>query len=123
MKLLLLVGAVAVIGFFAVLVVDVSATLLGRVHVGPSTASAVWHKVVDRVLDRDVPRTQPSSSSSSSAPTQRPSFGPAHAGAAPFERPPLPATRPEDDARHTGPRRDPQLERAKQRLDDLLGRL
>lgn len=133
-KLGLLVLAFCAIGFFAVLVIDVGISMVGQVRLGETTVVEVWQKVVDRFLDRDVPRTEPpkapgkerrrvagastSSSSSSSS-----------SGSAGAERAPLPAARPEDDARHVDgapPRSDPereQIEQARRRLDALLGRL
>lgn len=136
-KLGLLVLAFCAIGFFAVLVIDVGISMVSQVRLGETTVVEVWQKVVDRFLDRDVPRTEPpkasgkerrrvagastSSSASSSASSPSSGTGP--------QRAPLPATRPEDDARHvdgTPPRSDPereQIEQARRRLDALLGRL
>ena len=114
LKLLTLVGAMLCIGFFAVLVVDVSMTLVGKVKLGEVTVVQLWHKMTDRVLDRDVPRADPPVARATPKPRAQPT---------PTTRAPLPAVRPEDDARHVVEPEDPQVQRAKQRLDDLLGRL
>jgi hypothetical protein len=99
-----------VIGFFVVLVVDVTSSLVGRVKFGETSMQDLWGKVVDRVLDRDVPRVQDAKPKN----IER---------SAPPPRAPLPAARPEDDARHVERAPDPQVEDARQRLDDLLQRL
>ncbi len=107
------------IGFFAVLVVDVAASLVGNVKLGEVTVVDVWHKMVDRVLDRDVPRVDPPS---------KPAARPAPPAPKATARAPVEATAPEDDARHVVEPRvagaaDLQVQRAKERLDALLGRL
>lgn len=114
-KLLMLVGAMLCIGFFAVLVIDVSMTFLGKMKLGEVTVVELWHKMTDRVLDRDVPRAEPPVVKTAPRPKPAPVTA----------RAPMPAVKPEEDARHVVERADvdPQVQRAKQRLDDLLGRL
>jgi hypothetical protein len=117
-------GAMLLIGFFAVLVIDVGTSLLGHVRVGQVSIEQLWDKVVDRVLDRDVPRLPPDKASRP-RPTGRGNRVVSGDQAAPAgARAPLPAARPEEDARHTRPpERDVQVEHAQKRLDDLLKRL
>lgn len=138
-KMLVLIVAFLAIGFFGVLVIDVGASVVGQVRLGEVTVAGLWEKVKDRFLDNDVPRTPepPSAAQRSSAP-RRPRAAPdaptpaspasearASGGRASEARAPVPASRPEDDARHVdhGPRVDPQVERARRRLDALLERL
>lgn len=117
-KLGVLIAAFLCIGFFVVLVIDVGASLVGSVKLGQDTTiAAIWEKVVARVLDEDVPRP----------PVEKPRPAPAVRPARPTrpvtERAPVEAARPEEDARHVDTRSDPEVERAKQRLDEILGRL
>jgi hypothetical protein len=120
-KLAVLVVAFLCIGFFVVLVVDVGASLVGSVKLGQDTTVAgLWEKVIARVLDEDVPRP----------PVEKPRpVAPAkprvRATAPAVDRAPVQAARPEDDAKHVDvdSRTDPEVERAKQRLDEILGRL
>ncbi len=115
LKLVVLAACCCVVGFFAVLVIDVGAALMGRLDVGGSSVAQLIDKVVDRVLDRDVPRARE---------VERPRAAPPKApSSARADRAPLPAARPEDDARHVEARPDPQVERAKERLDEILRRL
>ena len=118
-KLALLVGAFVCIGFFAVLVIDVGAGLIGSIKLGDTTLSMVWDKVVARVLDEDVPRAE---APARPRPPVRSASRPAPLEAA---RAPVKVASPEKDARHvdTRPRPDPEIERAKARLDEILGRL
>ena len=119
----LLVFAMVAIGFFAVMVFDVAAKLVGTVRLGETTVTDLWHKVVDRALDRDVPRgdvAKPASPRVAHAATPTPIARPVRAEPA---RAPLPAARPEEDARHAGSGPDVQEQRARQHLDDLLHRL
>lgn len=118
LKLGMLVAAFCLVGFFVVLVIDVGARLVGKLHMGGSSIAELVDKVVDRVLDRDVPRVKEIEKPRAPAPRRTisaPAVEPARA--------PRPAARPEDDARHVEARPDPQVEQAKQRLDDLLRRL
>lgn len=117
-KLGVLVGACCVLGFFVVLVVDVGARLVGHLDLGGSSMAQLVDKVVDRVLDRDVPRVR-----DADRPRREPAHLPAPTTAPRLPRAPQPATRPEDDARHVEARPDPQVEQAKQRLDEILRRL
>jgi hypothetical protein len=118
-KLTMLVVAMVAIGFFAILVVDVGAHVVGKVRLGEVTVVDLWHKVVDRVLDRDVPHTTPVDAAPSA-----PAHVATHAHApAPATRAPVQAAKPEEDARHVDVERpDPEVERARQRLDEILGR-
>lgn len=119
-KLLVLIAAFLCIGFFVVLVVDVGATLVGSVKLGQgTTVAALWDKVIARVLDEDVPRPPPPSPSRAASKPPRPRATPA-ARENVAERAPVQAARPEDDARHVEPRRDPEVDRAKQRLNEIL---
>jgi hypothetical protein len=119
-KLGVLVAAFLCIGFFVVLVIDVGASLVGSVKLGPDTTiSAIWDKVVARVLDEDVPRPP---AERPRAPVAAPKPR-ARAGAPVVERAPVEAARPEEDAKHVETRTDPEVERAKKRLDEILGRL
>lgn len=122
-RLFVLMGVMALIGFFAVLVVDVSASLVGRMSFGETTLAGLWEKVVDRVLDRDVPRL-PEKRAPAPPPARR---APAPVRpSSPEARAPVPvAPHPEEDARHVEQRArpDPQVEQAQRRLDDLLKRL
>lgn len=115
-KLAMLVGAFACIGFFVVLGVDVGADLVGSMRLGDTTISALFNQVVARVLDEDVPRVQsPSRSLARPRTTRAPRA---------VERAPSKVASPEGDARHVvPPRPDPEVERAKARLNELLGRL
>jgi hypothetical protein len=119
-KLGVLVAAFLCIGFFVVLVIDVGASLVGSVKLGSDTTiSAIWDKVVARVLDEDVPRPpaeRPRAPVAAPKPRARP-------GAPVVERAPVEAARPEEDAKHVETRTDPEVERAKKRLDEILGRL
>lgn len=116
-KLAFLITCFLVVGFFVVLVVDVGASLAGRLDFGGSSVAELVGKVIDRVLDRDVPRareperTRPAQQRGSVAASPR------------TPRAPEPAIRPEEDARHVEARPDPQVEHAKQRLDEILRRL
>ena len=135
-KLVLLVGAMLCIGFFAVLLVDVAGSIVGHVKLGDITVVDVLHKMVDRVLDRDVPRTsepsraapapaKPHAGTSSSAPSSSSASSAASESSA--ARAPLPAANPEDDARHVEhvveARPDPEVQQAKERLDELFRRI
>lgn len=115
LKLAVLVACCCLVGFFAVLVVDVGAAVMGRLDVGGGSFGQLVDKVVDRVLDRDVPRAR-----EVERPRAAPPKAPSSSRAA---RAPLPAARPEDDARHVEVHADPQVERAKERLDEILRRL
>lgn len=119
-KLLVLIAAFLCIGFFVVLIVDVGASLVGSVKLGQgTTVAALWDKVVARVLDEDVPRPPPSPARATPPKPVRPRATPmARENVA--ERAPVEAARPEDDARHVEPRRDPEVDRAKQRLNEIL---
>ena len=117
LKLGMLVASFCLVGFFVVLVFDVGARLVGKLHLGGASIAELVDKVVDRVLDRDVPRAREPEKPRVSAPSRPGSKAPEGA------RAPQPAARPEDDARHVQTRPDPQVEQAKQRLDDLLRRL
>jgi hypothetical protein len=119
-KLGVLIAAFLCIGFFVVLVINVGASLVGSVKLGPDTTiAAIWEKVVARVLDEDVPR--PPAERPRPAPAARPA--PRVRPAPVAERAPVEAARPEEDARHVDTRTDPEVQRAKQRLDEILGRL
>jgi hypothetical protein len=121
-KLAVLMALMGVIGFFAVLVVDVTGSFVGRVHFGDTTFAALWEKVVDRVLDRDVPRL-PDPPAPKLKPLKPPAPKPRAFAGGDEGRAPLPAARPDEDARHVAPRADVQVEHAQKRLDDLLQRL
>lgn len=121
---MLLVGAFVCIGFFVVLVIDVGAGIVGSMKLGDTTMSALWDKVVARVLDEDVPRVEPAASRAVAPPApraRRDVQGRGHEA----ERAPVQVASPEDDARHveTTTRSDPETERAKARLDEILKRL
>lgn len=120
-KLGLLVCAFVCIGFFVVLVIDVGAGLIGSMKLGDTTISSVWDKVVARLLDDDVPRVEPSSSSTAKAAARAPRPAPRAEAA----RAPVTVASPEEDARHVDVRArpDPEVARAKARLDEILGRL
>ena len=113
-KLGLLVGAFVCIGFFVVLVIDVGAGLIGSMKLGDTTISSVWDKVVARVLDDDVPRVEPSKARA---------VAPRPAPRTEAARAPVKVASPEEDARHVDVRPDPEVARAKARLDEILGRL
>ncbi len=119
-KLAVLIVAFLCIGFFVVLVVDVGASLVGSVKLGQDTTiAALWEKVVARVLDEDVPRP-PVERPRPTAPAAKPRARPA---VPVVERAPVEAARPEEDAQHVDTRTDPEVERAKKRLDEILRRL
>lgn len=137
-KLLVLVVSFLAMGFFGVLVIDVGASLVGQMRFGDTTVAGLWHKVMDRFLDNDVPRAPEGAAASAPAkrtaaprslrptsPSAAPTSGAARSSTEVAERAPAPASRPEEDARHVGaqPRPDPQVENARRRLDELLGRL
>ena len=109
----------ATLGFVVVLVVDVSATVLGQVKLGEVTVTEVWAKVVDRVLDRDVPAAPRPVARPSARPVQPAPIAPASASS----RAPLPAPRPDEYDKHVQPAADPDVEAARKRLDELLKRL
>lgn len=122
LKLALLVGAFMCIGFFAVLVIDVGAGLVGTVKLGNTTMSALWDKVVARVLDHDVPRAEPVAAARAPRPPMRPA---PRAARAELARAPVTVPSPEEDARHVQSRGrdDLAVERAKDRLNEIFGRL
>jgi len=126
-KLAVLAGAFLLIGFFVVLVVEGAASVISSVKIGGgstlgATVSELVDKITTRVLDRDVPRTADGEPA-----VRRPSTPPRRAARPEpaTQRAPVEASpRPEDDARHvSAPPPDPQTERARERLDDLLRRL
>jgi hypothetical protein len=118
LKLAVLAAAFACIGFFAVLVIDVGAGLMGGLRLGDTTMAALVQKVVTRLLDEDVPRAQPTSPARSAA---RPK---AERAPRVVERAPIKVASPEGDARHVADARpDPEVERAKGRLNEILDRL
>lgn len=118
-KLGVLIAAFLCIGFFVVLVLDVGASLVGSVKLGQDiTVAALWEKVIARVLDEDVPR--PPAEKPHAVPPAKPR---ARAAAPIADRAPVEAARPEEDAQHVDTRTDPEVERAKKRLDEILGRL
>jgi hypothetical protein len=127
LRLVGLMALMGLIGFFAVLVIDVSASLVGKVSLGDTTMSGLWDKVVDRVLDRDVPRLPDAPRARSERPVVKRPAPRVQAPTAEPVRAPVPAAPlPEEDARHvqqSAPRADPQVEQARKRLDDLLKRL
>ena len=110
-KLVLLLAFMAVLGFAVVLVVDVGVTLVGSVRFGQTTFADLFDKVSDRVLDRDVPQARPAKKVTKPKTTTT------------TTRAPLAAPPPEDYARHVGDAVDPEVQAAKQRLDQLLNRL
>ena len=127
MRLFFLVLACVVIGFFAVLVLDVSAGLIGHLRLGEVTVVQLWDKLVDRVLDRDLPQKPSIPTPPAAEHKARPL---PHSTAqndaivhGPAARAPLRAAAPHEDAQHAAPRKDLQVENAKARLDDLLGHL
>ena len=116
-KLITLLVFMAVLGFAVVLVVDVGASLLGSVRFGQVTFADLVAKLSDRVFDRDVPQPRPAKKSvAKAAPTT--TAKPAASAA----RAPMPAPRPEAYARHVEAV-DPEVQAARQRLDQLLNRL
>lgn len=115
MKLVLLLAFMAFLGFAAVLILDVGSTLIGGIRFGDITFADLFDKVSDRVFDRDVP--EPKRKTAKPPTPQKPK-----APSPPREsaRAPAPAPSPEAYADHVAPVRDPEVEQAKQRLNDLL---
>jgi hypothetical protein len=120
-RLVSLLACMAVLGFALVLVADVGLTLVGGMRFGQITFAQLFDKVQDRVLDRDVPKPVPKAAPRKAAP---PVTSPATPSAAPTtERAPEAAPRPDEYAKHLEQRPDPEVEAARDRLNDLLKRL
>ena len=138
MKLLVLMSGAALTGFVVVFALDTGAGAVGKVRFGDTTVASLVDKVVDRVLDRDVPRKDVDDE----RPKARAKPLPTPVAKAPVRdrqkdkekeerttaRAELPAPRPDDYAKRSKPHdamasSDPQVERAKRRLDDLIDRL
>ena len=121
-KLVMLLALMAALGFAVVLIVDVAQNLVGGVRFGDITFKDLVDKVQNRVLDRDVP--EPKKRAPLKAKTERPrptTRAPtATEAATPTERAPLQAPSPDDYVRHVEPRVDPEVEKARARLDALL---
>lgn len=128
-KLIVLLGVMAAVGFALVLVVDVGASLAGRVPFfkdgrGDVTFADLFDKVSDRVFDRDVPEPKKTTPKTvKTAPTKTTSSTKPELKAPETTRAPEKAPSPEDYAKHTAPQKDPEVEQAKQRLDALLKNL
>ncbi len=122
-RFVLLMLLMALIGFFTVMVIDVAVSIVGKVSLGETTVDSLWDKVVDRVLDRDVPRVAPQSPRRAAPSRAKQTVAPVDT--LPTHRAPLPAQRPELDARHVQapPHSDAQVDDAQRRLDALLKRL
>jgi hypothetical protein len=121
-RLVSLLACMAVLGFAIVLVADVGLTLVGGMRFGQITFAQLFDKVQDRVLDRDVPKPVPKAAPRKApAPVTSPATTP---GATPAtERAPEAAPRPDEYAKHLEQRPDPEVEAARDRLNDLLKRL
>ncbi len=109
----------AVMGFSVVLLADVGLGVVGRMKFGQITFAELVDKIEDRFFDRDLPlpRPKPTPKRSSSAPSAAPAKATSPA------RAPVEAPGAEEYKRHLEPRPDPEVEAARDRLQDLLKRL
>jgi hypothetical protein len=114
-----LLVVMAVLGFSVVLVADVGLTVVGGMKFGQITFAELVDKIEDRLFDRDVPLPKPKADKKASE--AKASSSPAPVKAA--ERAPIAAPRPDEYARHLEPRPDPEVEAARDRLNDLLKKL
>ena len=122
-KLVVLLGLMALVGFAGVLIIDVGASLIGRARFGDITVADLVDKVKDRVFDRDVPEPKKKPApkaekekTEASKPAKKTPTSTLPPGA-------QPAPSPEDYAKHVAPTRDPEVDKAKERLDALLKKL
>ena len=119
--------AMAALGFCAVFIIDVGLSLVGSVQVGSLTASELVDKISDRVFDEDVPEPKKKPAAKKTAAPPKPSrqareSTPTTPATAEPETPraPLPAPRPEAYQAEAKVEADPEVERARARLDQLL---
>jgi hypothetical protein len=117
LKFVLLLAFMAVLGFSVVLVVDVGLTLVGGMRFGQITFAELFDKVGDRLFDRDLPAPKPRATRK--APTTTPAPAPAPVA----DRAPATAPRPDEYGQRLQHRPDPEIEAARDRLDDLLRKL
>ena len=128
-KLIVLLALMAVVGFALVLVVDVGASIVGRAPFfkdarGDITFADLFDKVGTRVLDRDVPEPKKKPApSTKTQPTTQKKTSTVEAPPPKTSSTPQVAPSPEDYAKHVEPRKDPEVEQAKARLDALLKNL
>jgi hypothetical protein len=113
-----LLVVMAVLGFSVVLVADVGLTVVGGMKFGQITFAQLVDKIEDRFFDRDVPLPKPKADKKAS---EAKASSPAPVKAA--ERAPVAAPRPDEYVRHLEPRPDPEVDAARDRLNDLLKRL
>lgn len=118
MKLALLIAFMAALGFGAVLVVDVSLTLLGGMKFGELTFAELVDKVQARVFDHDVPEPARKTPKAPSAPKAK--AAPTTSSPARTARAPIAAPSPETWAKEVQTRPDPEVQQARARLDQLL---
>ena len=119
-KFCVLLVVMAVLGFSVVLVADVGLTVVGGMKFGQITFAQLVDKIEDRFFDRDVPLPKPRADKKTAA--AKPS-SPAPSSSPAVERAPVEAPRPDEYARHLEPRPDPEVEAARDRLNDLLKKL
>jgi len=118
-----LLVVMAVVGFSVVLVADVGLKVVGGMKFGQITFAELVDKVEDRFFDRDVPLPRPKSAKAAK-PARDPAQTSAPSSPAPDPvRAPLPAPRAEEYPRHVEPRPDPEIEAARDRLNELLRKL
>lgn len=114
-KFVVLLAFMAVLGFSIVLIADVGLTLVGGMRFGQITFAELLDKVQDRFLDRDLPAPKPKAAKKAPSTTA--------AKAPTSERAPEAAPRPDEYARQLEHRPDPEVEAARDRLNDLLKKL
>jgi hypothetical protein len=119
-----LLVVMAVLGFSIVLVADVGLKVVGGMKFGQITFAELVDKIEDRFFDRDVPVARPKvakkpAGRGGTPPPPTPTSPPA----TPAERAPVEAPRADEYARHVEPRADPEVEAARDRLNDLLRKL
>jgi hypothetical protein len=120
-KFCVLLVVMAVLGFSVVLVADVGLTVVGGMKFGQITFAELVDKIENRFFDRDVPLPKPKADKKVVA--TKPSAAPSTPAAPAAERAPVEAPRPDEYARHLEPRPDPEVEAARDRLNDLLKKL
>jgi hypothetical protein len=121
LKLAMIVVAMAGLGFCAVFIIDVGLGLMGSMRVGTLTASELVDKISDRVFDEDVPeRRRPKAATPQKKAVQKPAKPTTTPPTPETPRAPLPAPRPEVYQAEANVEVDPEVERARARLDQLL---
>lgn len=118
-KFCALLVVMAVLGFSVVLIADVGLTVVGGMKFGQITFAELFDKVENRFFDRDVPLPKPKTDKKLAAKPSTSTPAPAPV----TERAPVEAPRPDEYARHLEPRPDPEVEAARDRLNDLLKKL